>query len=163
MFTALGLSPLICVLTKGKYYIARPADVLEEGHHTCKSCNDEFDAADMATCPWLSGTICSVCCSVEGRCNDICKTEKEFDIKGRLVSYLQDLSRHWDGATRIPIIVDFLTSYLGLLLTSGFLLWTSYIVQIEGYDHDNLNSVTNTYFNIFYLFALLLFVGAWLI
>ncbi len=163
LFTALILTPLICILTKGKYYIARPAEVFEEGHHSCKSCNDEFDAADMASCPWLSGSICSVCCSVEGRCNDICKTEKEFDLKGRLVNWLQYISRNWDGSTKIPMIVNFMSSYLGLLLTAGFLLWTSYIVQVEGHEQGDLSSVTNTYLNIFYLFALLLFVGAWMI
>ncbi|SCA57517.1 membrane hypothetical protein [Candidatus Terasakiella magnetica] len=163
LFSALALSPLICILTKGKYYIARPAEVLEEGHHTCKSCHDDFDAADMATCPWLSGSICSVCCSVEGRCNDVCKTEKEFDLKERLIRWLQGISKEWEGSTKIPIAINFLSSYLGLLLTASFLLWTSYIVQIEGLDKSNLISVKNTYFNIFYLFALLLFVAAWLL
>jgi purine-cytosine permease-like protein len=81
---AFVLSPVLCVLTKGKYYLARVDDLepplktdtgaLSTAVLTCDSCGDEFERPDMASCPFHGAAVCSLCCSLETRCDDLCKT-----------------------------------------------------------------------------------------
>jgi purine-cytosine permease-like protein len=83
-FLALGmafvLSPLIALVTKGKYYIARPDSsasiVARGGVAECSQCGFEYEQPDMAHCPFNAGAICSLCCSLEAACHDSCKVVK---------------------------------------------------------------------------------------
>ena len=163
LLTALILSPLIAYLTKGKYYIARKADVFGDGEHKCGVCNNEFSGPDMASCPMHSCNICSLCCSVEARCHDLCKVEEEFSIKEKVIHWLD-----WAFKGRIkPETASRLTSFaiifISLLLVTSFLLWTSYIVRIIDVEPTSLEMVRGTYANIFYLLTLISFIGSWLI
>jgi len=80
-FIALGTSliaaPLIAVLTRSKYYIARPATKLDADNNkstqTCCICEHKFECEDMTFCPAYAGNICSLCCSLDARCHDYCK------------------------------------------------------------------------------------------
>ncbi|HVE20471.1 MAG TPA: hypothetical protein VNC39_00710 [Acidocella sp.] len=79
-FIALGvsfvLSPIVAIITKGKYYIARdPAYHAGVQHSamTCVSCGFEYETHDMAGCPFHKGSICSLCCSLDSACHDECK------------------------------------------------------------------------------------------
>ena len=36
-------------------------------------CEHHFEPEDMAHCPAYSGPICSLCCSLDARCHDLCK------------------------------------------------------------------------------------------
>ncbi len=88
-FLALGiamvLSPLLAVATKGKYYIARAdtlggGEALEEGAAgeteaaiECVVCGVRYELPDMAGCPYHTGAICSLCCTLEKTCHDMCK------------------------------------------------------------------------------------------
>jgi len=81
-FIALGvafvLSPIIAILTKGKYYIARDPHYHAGTHHdvlNCSACGFEYEKEDMACCPHHDGPICSLCCSLESKCHDKCKVE----------------------------------------------------------------------------------------
>ncbi len=84
-FLALGiafvLSPIIALITKGKYYLARENTVghLTAGHDlpmlNCAVCSDDYEAPDIAHCPYHVGTICSLCCSLEKSCHDMCKSQ----------------------------------------------------------------------------------------
>lgn len=78
LLTAFIVSPLIAYATKGRYYIARPPTIIETTHNgcaTCKVCENEFEVEDMASCPAYGGAICSLCCTLDARCNDQCKTD----------------------------------------------------------------------------------------
>jgi purine-cytosine permease-like protein len=79
-FIALGisfvLSPVIAVITKGKYYLARePVNygVPATSTLSCVSCGYEYESLDMTTCPFHKGNICSLCCSLDAECHDMCK------------------------------------------------------------------------------------------
>lgn len=71
---ALALPPVVAWATRGRYYIAResgpPGD---EAVLTCVKCAETFDRIDMAACPFHAGAICSLCCSTDGGCHDMCK------------------------------------------------------------------------------------------
>ncbi|MBX3608988.1 MAG: response regulator [Hydrogenophaga sp.] len=79
-FIALGLalllSPLLAWATKGRYYLARqPAQDWAPGQVVrCAVCENQFESEDMASCPAYRAPICSLCCSLESRCHDRCKT-----------------------------------------------------------------------------------------
>ncbi|MFT4992351.1 MAG: signal transduction histidine kinase/CheY-like chemotaxis protein, partial [Polaromonas sp.] len=74
--TSLALSPLLAWLTGGRYYIARQPQAmgLPGQMVKCYVCENAFEAEDMAKCPVYSAPICSLCCTLESRCHDRCKT-----------------------------------------------------------------------------------------
>ena len=83
MAVAFITSPLIAWYTKGRYYIARTSD---DGAYLgassgllklrrCVICERDYEGEDMAQCPAYGGPICSLCCSLDARCHDLCKPE----------------------------------------------------------------------------------------
>ncbi len=78
--TALIAAPILAFITKGKYYIARAPDTATAVRQPtrCCICEHTFEAEDMAYCPIYSGPICSLCCSLDARCNDGCKSNARF-------------------------------------------------------------------------------------
>lgn len=83
LFTALITSPLIAWLTKGRYYIARQPYRFAAGRRSasCSVCEREYETEDMAHCPAYQGFICSLCCCLDARCNDLCKPEAKFSAQ----------------------------------------------------------------------------------
>jgi signal transduction histidine kinase/CheY-like chemotaxis protein/purine-cytosine permease-like protein len=75
LITAMVVSPLIAWATKGRYYIARESKGLFTGLQQCVICEREYESDDLAHCPAYLGNICSLCCSLDARCNDLCKPE----------------------------------------------------------------------------------------
>jgi signal transduction histidine kinase/CheY-like chemotaxis protein/purine-cytosine permease-like protein len=71
LVTAFVASPLIAWATGGRYYSARPAPAVHS--RTCVICEKEYESEDMAHCPAYQGSICSLCCCLDARCNDACK------------------------------------------------------------------------------------------
>jgi len=138
MVTALVASPLIAWATRGRYYIARAAKVsgcggacphpspLPGGEgatrgcaiaasgvtslQRCVICEREYEAPDMAHCPAYQSHICSLCCTLDARCGDLCKPHAR-------------LSEQWQGALRTvlprrmwPYLEAGLAHYLLLML-----------------------------------------------
>ena len=100
MLTAFVASPLIAWTTRGKYYIARQpvssADNPADGNYQrlsrfstqrCVICERDYEGPDMAHCPAYQGAICSLCCTLDARCGDLCKPEAA-------------LSAQWSGMLR---------------------------------------------------------------
>lgn len=83
--SAFVLSPLIAAATRGRYYIAREtkADWANQPMIQCCICEHSFDREDMAGCPVYSGPICSLCCSLDARCGDLCKTDARLMDQAR--------------------------------------------------------------------------------
>jgi signal transduction histidine kinase/CheY-like chemotaxis protein/purine-cytosine permease-like protein len=76
LVTAFVAAPAIAFLTKGRYYLARTdaGPSSSAGSLRCVICDNEFEREDMAHCPAYAGNICSLCCSLDARCEDRCKT-----------------------------------------------------------------------------------------
>ena len=53
----------------------------------CVICEREYEDPDMAHCPAYRGAICSLCCTLDARCGDLCKPHAS-------------LSAQWSGALR---------------------------------------------------------------
>ncbi len=86
MVTALAAAPLIAWATKGRYYLARPMAEIQAGlkapgadgadsTRRCVICEREYEGPDMAHCPAYRGPICSLCCTLDARCGDLCKPQ----------------------------------------------------------------------------------------
>jgi len=105
MVTAFVVSPLIAWATGGRYYLARhdgagppppavpgrrifrlvpvaskeaaaqPAALKHYGLQRCCICERDYEHDDMAHCPAYQGPICSLCCSLDARCGDLCKPD----------------------------------------------------------------------------------------
>ncbi len=79
--TALIASPFIAFITRGKYYLARSAvpSEADSGSYRrlqvqrCVICERDYEGPDMAHCPAYQGAICSLCCTLDARCGDLCK------------------------------------------------------------------------------------------
>ncbi|MEY2857674.1 MAG: hypothetical protein RLZZ74_1986 [Cyanobacteriota bacterium] len=75
---AFFLSPIIAIITKGKYYIARKDEHFHDNPDVsaltkCSICEFDYEPEDMAHCPVYEGSICSLCCSLDAQCHDACK------------------------------------------------------------------------------------------
>jgi len=53
----------------------------------CVICEREYEGPDMAHCPAYQGPICSLCCTLDARCGDLCKPQAS-------------LSSQWSAALR---------------------------------------------------------------
>ncbi|WP_158881802.1 purine-cytosine permease family protein [Amycolatopsis anabasis] len=81
MVVAVALVPTLAVLTKSKYYLARPNTLagpdsgVEDLRATyeCAVCSDAYELPDIADCPKHGGAICSLCCTLDSTCHDQCQ------------------------------------------------------------------------------------------
>ena len=76
-------APLIAWATKGRYYLARKPRTAwgAKASLQCSICEHAFEPEDMAYCPVYTGPICSLCCSLDARCNDGCKPHARADAQ----------------------------------------------------------------------------------
>jgi signal transduction histidine kinase/CheY-like chemotaxis protein/purine-cytosine permease-like protein len=111
LVTAFVISPLMAWLTRGRYYIARadhpqarapqpgvrrpwakPSAVpgalksglfsqITTGLQSCVICERAYESDDLAHCPAYLGNICSLCCSLDARCHDLCKPEARLSAQ----------------------------------------------------------------------------------
>ncbi len=112
LVTAFVTSPLIAWATGGRYYLARQPGPALAGTRRCVICERDYESDDLARCPAYQGDICSLCCSLDARCNDACKPQAR-------------LSAQWSAVLRriLPAsAAPFLESGLGhYLLLMGFI------------------------------------------
>jgi len=127
LVAAMVCSPLIAWATGGRYYIARKSEGNYQRLQHCCICEREYEGPDMAHCPAYQGPICSLCCSLDARCEDLCKPEARLAAQAR--SLLQKLlpRRIW------PLLDSGLIQYLGLmaLVTPVLLLLFGLLYQHE--------------------------------
>ncbi len=75
LVTALLVAPLIAWATRGRYYLARQSSGPSASLQRCVICERDYEGPDMAHCPAYQGPICSLCCSLDARCDDLCKPD----------------------------------------------------------------------------------------
>ena len=83
LLTAVVTAPVIAILTRGRFYIARKQKRSWQNLPAinCCICEHSFEPEDMASCPAYAGPICSLCCSLDARCHDLCKPHARFDAQ----------------------------------------------------------------------------------
>ena len=115
-------APAIAFATKGRYYIARQAETLSPAGVPirCAICENAFEPSDMSGCPAYGGPICSLCCSLETRCRDVCKPDSRAvdQLAAFFATFLPSPVMRWleTRIGRFLITVAILASGMGLLL-----------------------------------------------
>ncbi|MFT3800102.1 MAG: ATP-binding protein [Burkholderiaceae bacterium] len=119
---AFASAPLIAWWTGGRYYIAREPMRFTPGELVvCGVCGKSYESEDMGHCPAYGCHICSLCCSLDARCEDSCKPQEASlsrQIGRSLRRLLPGLTRRLQGR-RVHYLVYLaaLASVLGLVLS----------------------------------------------
>lgn len=154
-------APLIAWATDGKYYIARKPKRSWQDIEAirCCICEHAFEPEDMASCPAYAGPICSLCCSLDARCHDLCKPHARIQAQvsetlGRLMPQ--------------PIyarINSQLGHYIGVFVVSAGLvalvLGLIYL-QTSASVHGENALVSEVLWKVFFSLSIIIGVVAWL-
>ncbi|MEO8019209.1 MAG: ATP-binding protein [Pseudomonadota bacterium] len=162
LVVAFCAAPLIAWWTKGKYYLARPPTGLPEKatELECSICENVFERGDIAMCPAYSGPICSLCCTLEARCRDQCKTNSRFNeqldgfiarfLPGRVGALLNTRAGHFGGLLLLSNLA------IGLLLG---LIYQQY----GGSMPEERETIRTTLWLVYFALLVVSGVMAWLI
>jgi len=165
-FLALALPfltvPLIALITGSRYYIARtpraqwePVEIIR-----CSVCEHGFESEDMAECPAYGGPICSLCCSLDARCNDLCKPDARLSLQ--TLAVLNALL----PAQLVARLHSRFGKYLFLLLVMVMVMGSSLaVIYVQATLDDRLHAevVAATLWQTFFVLFLIAGVVAWLI
>ncbi|ENN85457.1 integral membrane sensor hybrid histidine kinase [Rhizobium freirei PRF 81] len=160
LIVALIASPAIAWATKGKYYLARKPRQSWKNLTTitCSVCEHPFEPEDMAWCPAYAAPICSLCCSLDSRCHDMCKP------KARLNAQVATVAK-----TLLPEnIVARLATRLGrygiavaLALTAMGAILAMIAHQVGAGSPETASVVNRTILIVFFVFAVIAGVVCW--
>lgn len=158
LLTAFITAPAIAWGTRGRYYLARqPYTPSKQGYGlTCVICANTFEPPDMAHCPAYNGSICSLCCTLDARCQDRCKTGS------RMQDQLGAALRRILPGAATPLFHTRLAHYLVVIGMIGGLLAAvlALIYYQEAVTYAHLGSDTTALRSTFLkLFAALLLIG----
>ncbi|TAG25659.1 MAG: response regulator, partial [Burkholderiales bacterium] len=141
LVTAMICAPLIAWITKGKYYIARESEWRDENYlgkklqpareRICVICERAYEGEDMAHCPAYQGPICSLCCTLDARCDDLCKPQAKLSsqwaavlqrvLPKRMWPYIHSGLGHY--LLLMAIVAPLLAVFFGLLYREQFSLF----------------------------------------
>jgi signal transduction histidine kinase/CheY-like chemotaxis protein len=159
--TAFIAAPLIAWLTQGRYYLAREAhDYSAQPEVRCTICENVFEREDIAFCPAYSGPICSLCCTLEARCRDLCKQGSR--ISEQLTALLQKIL----PPRVVAVLYTRAGQFFGLLVLSNLLiaLLLAFInVQYSSAAPTERALVSTTLSLVFLSLLVLSGVASWLI
>jgi signal transduction histidine kinase/purine-cytosine permease-like protein/DNA-binding NarL/FixJ family response regulator len=85
LVAAFVVSPLIAWGTGGRYYLVRPNEPSTVNRKKCSICERDYEGEDMAYCPAYQGAICSLCCTLDARCHDLCKPQASLGAQWNAV------------------------------------------------------------------------------
>ncbi|WP_337267601.1 hybrid sensor histidine kinase/response regulator [Oryzifoliimicrobium ureilyticus] len=153
-------SPTIAWATKGKYYLARkPRQSWKlSATITCSVCEHDFEPEDMAWCPAYAAPICSLCCSLDSRCHDMCKP------KARLNTQVGTVARRLLPETVIAKLTTRLGRYaiaVAIALTAMGLILAAIAHQVGAASPQTADVVNRTILIVFFVFAIISGVVCW--
>ncbi|MDB5848772.1 MAG: hybrid sensor histidine kinase/response regulator, partial [Rhodoferax sp.] len=158
LVVSMALAPLLAWATGGRYYLARSPDTgWSPGEIVrCTVCENQFESEDMARCPAYGAPICSLCCSLESRCHDRCKTGSRATDQLRAVAALL-LPRQW------AVKVNFrLGQYVMVMLTlCAVMAFLVGVVYVQESLETPAQFLRGPFFKVGLLLALLAAVCAW--
>lgn len=164
-FIALGcafvIAPLIAFATKGKYYLAREPFIFSDKEQAmdCCVCQNNYESEDMAMCPAYDGPICSLCCSLDARCQDLCKEDQK--VSERVLEVLQRLFPNLPPEYFNLRLMRFVGLFLIITSVTGALLAVVYAnIVTEDLAVDAL--LAGTLWNVFFILVIIAGVISWL-
>jgi len=161
LLTAFLAAPAIAWATGGRFYLARQSQVETgaDGLCQCGVCENRFDPEDMAQCPAYGVPICSLCCSLEGRCRDRCKPEARASRQvARLANMI--LPGRLAASTRLRIGQVAGLSLIFLLVLAA-LLGSVYHQLAPALDPGQVAAVGGALWAVFAVLVILSVLMAW--
>jgi signal transduction histidine kinase/CheY-like chemotaxis protein len=158
-FLAFGVAfctaPLIAWGTRGRFYLARKPRRAWASRSTlqCSICEHDFEPEDMAYCPVYSGSICSLCCSLDARCNDGCKPRARVAAQAGAVL----------GAVLPPGLLAAAARPLGRFLGVFTVFVASVGVVLLGIHARTQASDAGAFWQAFFVLVVIGGVAAWLL
>lgn len=154
------LAPAIALITRGRFYIARPASIISsDATIRCSICENTYERQDMAFCPAYNGDICSLCCSLDSRCRDACKTHDRFSE-----TFTRSLQKLFPDSMSNYInirLVNFLTLLVLVGGVTGILLSLIYTNSITDIPVAN-EFLSRTLWKVFFILMIVAGVISWL-
>ncbi|GGO89253.1 hybrid sensor histidine kinase/response regulator [Marinobacterium nitratireducens] len=151
------LAPAIALATGSRFYIAREPQ--SASGTRCSICEHHFEADDMTFCPLYDGNICSLCCSLDARCNDACKNNSTFSDQ------ISALLRRLLPATLTRKVNARMGHFIGLMLVFdtivGAFLSLIYFQMLSSHAGSS-ELVAVVLFKVFFLLQIVIGVAAWL-
>ncbi|MHC2437057.1 hybrid sensor histidine kinase/response regulator [Bradyrhizobium sp. USDA 4451] len=163
-FVALAVAfitaPLIAWATDGKYYIARKPKRSWQNIESiqCCICEHAFEPEDMASCPAYAGPICSLCCSLDARCHDLCKPH------GRIGAQVSDALGRVMPQPIYARLNSQLGHYLGVFAVSaGLVALVLGLIYLQTTAAVHANELlADVLWKVFFALTLIIGVVAWL-
>ena len=159
--TAFVASPVIALLTRGRFYLARQpnAEWKNSDPIRCCVCEHSFEQQDMAHCPLYSGPICSLCCSLDARCNDGCKPHA--GVYEQADAFIRSLLPERLAVRLDSRIERFVGVFLLSAATIGCVLTLVYFqATINAADHTSI--IARTLWAVFFILLIMAGIAAWL-
>lgn len=162
-FVALGATficaPILAYMTKGRFYIARER-VFFRGQAVieCSICSHDFEPEDMSFCPAYAGNICSLCCSLDSRCQDMCKQDSRFSeqITNALARVMP---KHW-----VSLLNTRIGHFVGLFLLTCLVISSVLSLVYFQIAADALASaaIATALINVFFILLIVFGVVSWM-
>ncbi|WP_027328679.1 hybrid sensor histidine kinase/response regulator [Marinimicrobium agarilyticum] len=161
LFSALVIAPVIAWRTGGRYYIARAPVILSPvaGQGRCCICEHNFDKEDLTHCPAYDGLICSLCCSLDARCNDYCKPGAGYTQQIR--TWTREILPAWMIPDINSRLGHFLLLVVGINGFSGLLLSLIYY-QTPFPDSVAASMLAALLWKVFFILVIITGVVSWL-
>jgi signal transduction histidine kinase/purine-cytosine permease-like protein len=158
--TAMIVSPLLAWWTKGRYYEARqPAQLWKRGQLVrCSVCDNHFESEDMAHCPAYGAAICSLCCTLESRCHDRCKTDARAADQVRV--FLAALLPKALSKTINFQVANYVVVLISLIALLAMILGIVYEQQ-SATNAIGAHDLRGSFLKVFALLSLVAAVSAW--
>ncbi|MGH1485188.1 MAG: hybrid sensor histidine kinase/response regulator [Cellvibrionaceae bacterium] len=161
ILSAFILAPTIAFITKGKFYLARAEDndFFEQQEIECCICQNHYEKEDIAFCPAYDGPICSLCCSLDARCQDMCKQTKK--IYEQILDFFEAVLPYKIASSLNTRLIRF--GLLAIIISSiiGALLAISYINAQTG-NTINDSQMANLLWRVFLILIIVVGVISWL-
>ncbi|MBW8190560.1 response regulator [Neiella marina] len=152
-------APAIAYWTKGRFYLVRAAQPIDQPESTCSICEMEFEHEDMAWCPAYAGPICSLCCSLDVRCGDKCRPKATIgaQFKRWLSPYLNPawMTHLSSSLGQFMLVMITISTIMAVILTLAY-------AQLP-YEADYVSDpVFWGFVKAFFLLLILIGVVSWL-
>jgi signal transduction histidine kinase/CheY-like chemotaxis protein/purine-cytosine permease-like protein len=159
LVVAFAAAPAIAWATGGKTYLARREAPQKPGAR-CIVCETVFETPDMAHCPAYQGPICSLCCSLDARCHDLCKPGSR--VSDQLTAVSDHVLPGWITA-RVDRRVGI---FIGLFALLAVLIGG--VLALIGYEYTLLDPaaasvIQTTLWAVFFVLLVLGAIAAWLL
>ncbi|MEJ8573956.1 hybrid sensor histidine kinase/response regulator [Microbaculum marinum] len=160
--TALVAAPAIAYVTRGRFALARKPrrHWKDEAAISCGICENAFEPEDMAFCPAYGSPICSLCCSLDARCHDLCKPKARFNAQA--LGALRTLLPEPLAVRATPRVIQYMS---GMVLSVGVI---GLVLSLIWYQLSSVNPaydevISRALWAAFFILLIIAGIATWFV